>query len=205
MRFEVAGDVRARGMQLLLRPVGGGRDTPVRPPLVAGAGWTAVSVRCPDGPFTVVAIDESPTAWFAFRQPAEIGWASSTAESMIQQSWAFGAAAILMAFLAVAAPDRRRRMPGTDACPHASERRRGRGVRDLRRSRDSASLREVRVRDRRCIRCGLVYANPRAPEEKILARYSRDYFWNEYLPSLGAAEGRTIWRSSTCGMPHSSG
>jgi len=41
-----------------------------------------------------------------------------------------------------------------------------------------------------CVRCGLVYANPRAPEEKILARYSRDYFWNEYLPSLGAAGGQ---------------
>jgi 2-polyprenyl-3-methyl-5-hydroxy-6-metoxy-1,4-benzoquinol methylase len=40
-----------------------------------------------------------------------------------------------------------------------------------------------------CVRCGLVYANPRAPSEKILARYNRDYFWNEYLPSLGAANG----------------
>jgi SAM-dependent methyltransferase len=37
----------------------------------------------------------------------------------------------------------------------------------------------------RCDRCGLVYANPRAPRDKILARYSRDYFWTEYLPSLG--------------------
>ncbi len=41
-----------------------------------------------------------------------------------------------------------------------------------------------------CAGCGLVFANPRAPEAKILARYSRDYFWNEYLPSLGAAEGK---------------
>jgi SAM-dependent methyltransferase len=41
-----------------------------------------------------------------------------------------------------------------------------------------------------CVGCGLVFANPRAPEDKILARYSRDYFWNEYLPSLGAAEGK---------------
>jgi 2-polyprenyl-3-methyl-5-hydroxy-6-metoxy-1,4-benzoquinol methylase len=40
-----------------------------------------------------------------------------------------------------------------------------------------------------CTSCGLVYANPRAPQAKILARYSRDYFWNEYLPSLGAAGG----------------
>ena len=42
----------------------------------------------------------------------------------------------------------------------------------------------------RCVQCGLVYANPRAPHEKILARYSSDYFWKEYLPSLGVVDGR---------------
>ena len=42
----------------------------------------------------------------------------------------------------------------------------------------------------RCRRCGLVYANPRAPESEILRRYSRDYFWNEYLPAVGAPGGR---------------
>lgn len=42
----------------------------------------------------------------------------------------------------------------------------------------------------RCRQCGLVYANPRAPEAAILARYSRDYFWNEYLPAVGAPGGR---------------
>src|SRR5688500_19834289 len=42
----------------------------------------------------------------------------------------------------------------------------------------------------RCRRCGLVYANPRAPEAAIVARYSRDYFWNEYLPAAGAPEGK---------------
>ena len=42
----------------------------------------------------------------------------------------------------------------------------------------------------RCVRCGLVYADPRAPHDKILARYSRDYFWKEYLPSLGVVDGR---------------
>jgi 2-polyprenyl-3-methyl-5-hydroxy-6-metoxy-1,4-benzoquinol methylase len=41
----------------------------------------------------------------------------------------------------------------------------------------------------RCVRCGLVYANPRAPHDKILARYSREYFWNEYLPALGVVNG----------------
>src|SRR5687768_3302830 len=42
----------------------------------------------------------------------------------------------------------------------------------------------------RCRRCGLVYANPRAPEAAILARYSKEYFWNEYLPAAGAPEGK---------------
>ena len=109
VRFEVAGAVRGRGMQLFLQPAAGGRETPLRTPLFADAGWTAVSVRCPAGPFRVVAVDESPTAWFAFRQPAEIGWASSTAESMIQQSWAIGVAALILTILAAAGPDMRRR------------------------------------------------------------------------------------------------
>lgn len=42
----------------------------------------------------------------------------------------------------------------------------------------------------RCRRCGLVYANPRAPEPEILRRYNREYFWNEYLPAAGVAGGR---------------
>jgi len=42
----------------------------------------------------------------------------------------------------------------------------------------------------RCRQCGLVYANPRAPDDLILRRYSRDYFWNEYLPAVGAPAGR---------------
>ena len=41
----------------------------------------------------------------------------------------------------------------------------------------------------RCRRCELVYANPRAPEAAILARYSPEYFWNEYLPAAGAPGG----------------
>jgi SAM-dependent methyltransferase len=41
----------------------------------------------------------------------------------------------------------------------------------------------------RCRRCGLIYANPRAPKEMILARYSSEYFWNEYLPAVGAPGG----------------
>lgn len=41
----------------------------------------------------------------------------------------------------------------------------------------------------RCRGCGLVYANPRAPESAILERYNAAYFWNEYLPAAGAPNG----------------
>ena len=41
----------------------------------------------------------------------------------------------------------------------------------------------------RCVGCGLVYANPRAPLEVIQARYSGEYFWKEYLPALGVVDG----------------
>lgn len=42
----------------------------------------------------------------------------------------------------------------------------------------------------RCVHCGLAYASPRAPKETVVARYSSDYFWNEYLPALGVIDGR---------------
>jgi len=102
LRFEIAGSPGAQGMRLFLKATDSGRETLVRPALAGGPGWSAVSVRCPPGPFTVVAIDESPTAWFAFRQPSEIGWASSAAESMIQQSRALGFVALTITLFALA-------------------------------------------------------------------------------------------------------
>jgi len=41
----------------------------------------------------------------------------------------------------------------------------------------------------RCRNCGLIYADPRIPAEAILARYSAQYFWNEYLPANSAKGG----------------
>ena len=41
----------------------------------------------------------------------------------------------------------------------------------------------------RCPNCGLIYADPRIPAASILARYSTEYFWNEYLPANGAKDG----------------
>ena len=38
----------------------------------------------------------------------------------------------------------------------------------------------------KCLRCGLLYTNPRPREEDILKRYGPDYFVHEYLPAFGA-------------------
>lgn len=40
-----------------------------------------------------------------------------------------------------------------------------------------------------CLECGLIYANPRSTPDTIKQRYSRDYFWREYLPAVGAPNG----------------
>lgn len=39
-----------------------------------------------------------------------------------------------------------------------------------------------------CRQCGLVYANPRLPRAEVWKRYNPDYFWQEYLPSLGVRQ-----------------
>ncbi|HBE16936.1 MAG TPA: hypothetical protein DEG17_11825 [Cyanobacteria bacterium UBA11149] len=41
-----------------------------------------------------------------------------------------------------------------------------------------------------CQKCGLVYANPRLSKSEIWDRYSPNYFWQEYLPSLGVQKGQ---------------
>jgi len=116
LRFEVAGDLRTSAMQLALKDTVTGSETPVRPPFGTGPGWIAASVRCPSHPFTVVASDGSTTSWFAFRQPAEIAWASVLAERTIQQ---WRVLAIITALLVVvAAVPAARRVPA--ATPEAS-------------------------------------------------------------------------------------
>jgi 2-polyprenyl-3-methyl-5-hydroxy-6-metoxy-1,4-benzoquinol methylase len=41
-----------------------------------------------------------------------------------------------------------------------------------------------------CCRCGLTYVNPRWTQAEIWHRYGSAYFWEEYLPAQGAADGQ---------------
>ncbi len=101
LRFEVASSASWSGLRLSLKGVESGEETTVGPPWLAPVGWAAIAVRCPVGPFTVVAVDSSPTSWFAFRQPAEIALGSAVAGSLIQRSKLIGWAAAVLVLLSL--------------------------------------------------------------------------------------------------------
>jgi hypothetical protein len=101
LRFEVAGAARDSGLRLSLKDVRTGAETAVSPSPGSRSGWTAATARCPNGPFTIVADDQSPVSWLAFRPPSEIAWGSAVAESMIQRTNVLAGLAILLGVLAV--------------------------------------------------------------------------------------------------------
>ena len=101
-QFEIASSASWSGLQLSLQSVESGQETRVRPPWFDARGWTSVAVQCPEGPFRVIAVDSSPTSWFAFRQPAEVALGSALAGSLIQQSRLIGFTAIVLVVVALA-------------------------------------------------------------------------------------------------------
>ena len=59
------------------------------------------------------------------------------------------------------------------------------------RSTDSRTfLVKFDLRIAECSRCKLVFASPRLRAEESEKRYNAEYFWHEYLPSVGAPDGR---------------
>jgi hypothetical protein len=86
LKFEVSGYLGWEHQYLAIKDLRTGRDVEVIPAQLARESWTDVTVPCPPGPFEIVAIDETDGSWFGFREPVEIGWASTIAESLIQHS-----------------------------------------------------------------------------------------------------------------------
>jgi hypothetical protein len=78
-----------------------GREDPVQPDQLAREGWQNVVVSCPSGPFALIAIDDATDSWFGFREPVEIGRASSAIESLIGNSREMLLVALALAVLAV--------------------------------------------------------------------------------------------------------
>jgi SAM-dependent methyltransferase len=180
IRFEVNSSARWSGLGLSLKRVESGEESPVVPPWFVPGGWFGISVPCPEGSFTVVAVDSSPTSWFALRQPAEIALGSALAESLVRRSSLVGLAAAALVLVALGSTVRSSSLLA-DAVSVPCTICGGTATDPL--------YVKYGYAIGRCRQCGLIYANPRAPEAKILSRYSSDYFWKEYLPSLGVVDG----------------
>jgi hypothetical protein len=72
LQIEVAGDLGQPGLSLELVDSATKERIQVKPRFTPGTGWEACEIKAPKGDFTIVATDNSPTGWFAFKQPCEL-------------------------------------------------------------------------------------------------------------------------------------
>ena len=100
LRFGVAGYVGQSNQRLQLKELSSARELSVTASRVPREGWLDAFVSCPHGPFEIVAADEDPATWFAFREPVEIGRGSWMAESLITNSMPLLFGALVLAFVA---------------------------------------------------------------------------------------------------------
>jgi hypothetical protein len=83
VEIPVAGNLGRRGLNLQLVELASGRVTEIKPFSEPGGKWMNLDVKAPSGKFKLVAHDDSPTAWFAFKEPREMGRLSFWAEKTI--------------------------------------------------------------------------------------------------------------------------
>jgi hypothetical protein len=100
LKFEVSGYLGLPRQRLTVRDLRSGRDRDVVPDEIARESWVEAVVRCPEGPFEVVAVDENASFWFAFREPVEAGTGSLWAEALIANSSELLFVSLMLAFLA---------------------------------------------------------------------------------------------------------
>ena len=73
LRFHFAGNLGEKGVELVLRDRASGRRATVVPVRVPGNRWYGDTIGKPGSHVVIEASDHSPTRWFAFDEPVEIG------------------------------------------------------------------------------------------------------------------------------------
>lgn len=101
LQFQVSGYLGMPNHSLAVKDLRSGREVAVRPSTIPRESWRSVSVPCPAGPFSIVAVDAAPDSWFAFREPVEVGWASLWTEWLIARSRALLLISLSLAVLAI--------------------------------------------------------------------------------------------------------
>ncbi len=74
LRFSFAGDLGEEGLRFSLHDTASGRQFDWHPARHIGERWHTDYLSKPGREFTVEAVDESPTHWFAFSAPVEVGF-----------------------------------------------------------------------------------------------------------------------------------
>ena len=82
LQFEVAGYLR-EGLSLEVQDGQTGKKTRVIPTLRRDQNWRTAYVPLPNHPVHIVAVDESASEWFAYREPTELGRLSFYAARLI--------------------------------------------------------------------------------------------------------------------------
>jgi hypothetical protein len=100
LKFQLAGYVGQSNQRLGVKDLSSARELAVRVTQIPREQWLDAFVRCPGDRFQIVADDEDPATWFAFREPVEVGPGSRIAESLIARSSGLLFAAALLAFFA---------------------------------------------------------------------------------------------------------
>ena len=116
-QIPVAGNLGEPGLSLELVDLTSGKTIPVTSAKAAGGQWANAYVRAPAGEFKLVARDESGTAWFAFKEPREVGRLSYLA-MLVVAGWK-------KIFLAGGIGVSRAKGPADDAAPRKSDEGRG--------------------------------------------------------------------------------
>lgn len=101
LRIELAGFLR-EGMSLDVRSTTTNEQLRFIPTTQISASWRAGLIAVPTPSFTLLARDQNPQDWFAFREPREIGRYSLYAERLIAKGPSLcllGVACLLAAFL----------------------------------------------------------------------------------------------------------
>jgi len=98
LEFPVAGELGGPGLSLDLVELPTGRKISVTQDTSAGGRWISAYARAPKGEFKIVARDENPAGWFAFRQPRELGRLSYWAIQILR-AWKYFLAAGVVCFL----------------------------------------------------------------------------------------------------------
>jgi hypothetical protein len=101
LRIDVAGDLGRPGIDLRLVDPGGHTIERLATRFVPGPRWETVFVPCPDTPFSIVAEDDAPDRWVAFRHPVVYGPLSATAFVLARMWKVLMVGAGLLAWLAV--------------------------------------------------------------------------------------------------------